>query len=77
MLCLTVIATEAGGAQRGVRMVVRDQPRGCSIELTCLHGPNVVRCEAITDRKWTPIIGAYLPLSTLDNLLDLEEDIII
>ena len=30
-------------------------------------------CEVVTDRKLTPLIGAYLPPSTLNHLPDLEE----
>ena len=36
------------------------------------HGPNVVTCEVIT-RKWTLLIGAYLPNSALEHLPDLAE----
>ena len=35
----------------------------------------MVRCEVLTGRKWTLLIGAYLPPYTLENLLDLEEDL--
>ena len=54
-------------------MLFWDGPQGCSVEATQFHGTNVVSCEVITDGKRTPIIGAYLPPSTLDHLPDLEE----
>ena len=39
------------------------------------HRTNVVICEVVTvsNRKWTPIICAYLLPSTLEHLLVLEE----
>ena len=36
---------------------------------------NMVRCEVVNGGKWTLLIGAYLPPYTLENLLDLEEDL--
>ena len=54
-------------------LVVRDQPQVWIIELTRFHGPNIVICEVVTDRKCTLIIGAYLPPSTLEHLPDLEK----
>ena len=40
------------------------------------NGPNVVSSEVVTVVKLTPLIGAYLPPSTLENFLDLEEALI-
>ena len=40
------------------------------------HGPNVVSCEVIGSGNRTPLIGAYLPPSTLGHLPNLEEDLI-
>ena len=37
------------------------------------HGPNVVSCNIVTGLTRTPLVGAYLPLSTLEHLPDLEE----
>ena len=39
------------------------------------HGTNVVSCELVSGDQQMRIIGAYLPLSTLDHLLDLEESL--
>ena len=54
-------------------LVVPDRPQGWSIEVTHFHGPNVVNCEVVTVNKWNPLLGAYLPPSTLEHLPDLEE----
>ena len=43
------------------------------IESTRYHGPNLISCKIVTGITWNPLIGAYLPLSTLENLPDLEE----
>ena len=68
---LPTIVTTYGGAKVGVGLVVQDQPQVWSLELTRFHGPNMVICEVVTERKPTPIIGKYLPPSTIDHLLDL------
>ena len=68
-----MITMEAGVTQGGVGVVVCDRPHGWSLESTRFCAPNVVICEVFTNRKRTLIIGAYLPPSTLKNLLDLEE----
>ena len=67
------IMIEYGGAQGVAVLVVQDQPKGWSVELKRFHGPNVVSCDFITQVKWTPLIGPYLPSFTLDHLMDLEE----
>ena len=54
-------------------LVVKYWPKGWSVELTRFHRPNVVRCDIVTSRKRTPLIGAYLSPSTLEHLLDLED----
>ena len=48
---------------------------GWSIESTRFHGTNVVSYNIVTGKKGNPVIGAYLPPSTLDNLPDLEENL--
>ena len=70
VVCLLMSMMEAGGAQGGVCLVVWYRTQVWSVESMRFHGPNVVICEVITNRKWTPIIGAYLPPSTLEHLLD-------
>ena len=47
---------------------------GCIFELTRFHGPNKVRCDIVSGDQETPLIGVYLPPSTLYHLLDLEEN---
>ena len=74
-MCSQAVGTTAGGVQRGVGLVVRDQQDGWSIESTRFHGMNVVSCEIMSCGQHTPLIGAYLSLPTLDNLLDLEESL--
>ena len=54
-------------------LITQDRPQGWSVEATSFHGPNVVICEFITNRKQNPIISAYLPPSTLEHLPEFEE----
>ena len=42
MVCFPDITTSVGGAQKGLGLVVWDQPQGWSIELMRFHGLNVV-----------------------------------
>ena len=65
--------TAAGVAQGRVGLVIWDQFKVWILESMRFHSPSVVRCEVVTNRKRYPIIGAYLPLSTLEHLSDLEE----
>ena len=58
----------AGITQGGVGLVVQDQPQGWRVKSKRFHGPNGVIGEVVTDRKRTPIIGAYLPSSALEYL---------
>ena len=39
----------------------------------CYHGPNIVSYEIITILTCTQLVGAYIPLSKLKHLPDLEE----
>ena len=71
--CSTVQLTSAGGDQGGVRLITRERPFGWWIDTMLYHGPNVVSCDIVTRLIWTPLVGAYLPLSTLEHLPDLEE----
>ena len=73
VVCLSDITTNRGGAQGGVGLVLRDQPKGWRVESMRFHGPNVVICEIVAGVKRTQLISAYLPLSTLWHLPDLEE----
>ena len=54
MACSPVEATAAGGVEGGVSLVVREVPRGWSMELTRFHGPNVVLCEVVSGGQITP-----------------------
>ena len=66
--------TVAGGDQGGgVRLVLWERTEGWIVDSTRFHGPNMVSCEVIARYHQTPLIGAYLPLSTLDHLTDLGE----
>ena len=71
-MCSTATTTTDDGAQRGVGIVVIDQPQVFNVELAHFHGPNVVICKNVFDGKRTLLAGAYLPLSTLEHLPDLE-----
>ena len=57
----------------GVGLVVKDWPKGWSVELTRFHRPNVSSFEIVASNKRTPLISAYLLPSTLEHLTDLEE----
>ena len=59
----------------GAGLVIRDRPQGRSLVSMRFHGPNVVSCKVVTHGRRTPIIGAYLPPSTLHQLPDLEESL--
>ena len=61
------------GSQGGVGLVTREKPFRWGIESTRYHRPNVVNCKIVTGLTRTPLVGAYLPPSTLDHLSDLEE----
>ena len=73
MVCSLAITTNSGGVQGGVGLVFQDQTKGWSVESTCFHKKNVVSCEIVSGDKRTSLIGAYLLLSTLERLPDLEE----
>ena len=59
-----------GGA---VVIVLGEHLEGWIVNSIRFHGPNVVSCRLVAGYQQTPLIEAYLPLSTLDHLLDLEE----
>ena len=54
-------------------MVLREWPEGWSVKSTRFHGPDMVSCEIVSGGQRTPLIGVYLPPSTLDHITDLEE----
>ena len=62
-----------GGGRWGVGMVSRERPEGWISELARFQGPNMVSCNIFSGNQRTPIVGIYLPPSTLDHLPDLEE----
>jgi exonuclease III len=59
--------------QGGVALITRANPEGWHIESTRFHGPNVLSCIINSGDKRMPLIGAYLPASSLDSLPDFEE----
>ena len=65
----------ACGAEGGICPFVCNQPQVYRVELMLFHGPIMVsyKVVTVTNRKWSPIISAYLPHSTIEHLLDLEE----
>ena len=65
--------SSSGGAQVGIRLVTRERPVVWGTESTRYHGTNLVNCKIVTGLTWTPLVGAYLTLSTLEHLYDLEE----
>ena len=75
IFCLTDRPASAGGAQGGMVLVLRDRLTGWVLELIFFHGPNLGICEVSRGTSRTPIIGAYVPLTTLTHLPDLEESL--
>ena len=68
--------TAAGGEQGsrgGVGLVTRDRMEEWETEYMCFHRINVVSCKVVSGLQRTPLIGYYLPLTTLDQLPDLED----
>jgi hypothetical protein len=55
------------------RNTEHSNPKGWHIESTRFHGPNVLSCIINSGDKRMPLIGAYLPPSSLDSLPDFEE----
>jgi hypothetical protein len=68
-----VTCSKALPNQGGVALITRANPDGWHIESTQFHGPNVLSCLIVTGDKRMPLIGAYLPPSSLDSLPDFEE----
>ena len=63
----------ARGSQGGFLLVSRELLEGWIFESTLSHKPNVVICDFVAGYQRTPLIGVYLPPSTLDHLPDLNE----
>ena len=55
--------------------MTREQTNGWGVESMRFHRPNVVSCEIFTGPNQTPLVGAYLPPFTLENLTDVEEEL--
>ena len=72
VVCYQAVVNTARGVQVGVGMVVRERSYRWSVELTRFHRGNMVICEIVSGGQQTPIIGAYLPLSTLEHLPDMK-----
>ena len=53
--------------------MTRERPSEWEIESMHYHGLNVISCDPITGHTCTPLVGAYLPPSALDQLPDLED----
>ena len=71
--CLTARPSSSGGDHGGVGLVTRERPVGWVIESMCYHGPNVVSCKIVTGLTLTPLVGAYVPPSTLEHLTGLQK----
>ena len=52
---------------------MQEKLEGWIVESTRFHGQNVVSCKLVAGNQQTPLIGEYLPPSTLDKLTYLEE----
>ena len=64
--------TTPRGYHGRVGLVLHDRPEGWIVKLTRLYVPNMVSCEIVSGDQITPLIGAYLPPSTLAHLPYLE-----
>ena len=73
--CSMAHPSSAGGDQSGLRMVMRERLIDQGIESMLYHGPNVVSCEIFTGLTRTPLVGAYLPPSTLEQIPEIEDDL--
>ena len=58
--------------QGGAALVTKSNPDGWHVEDTRFHGPNVLSCVIVSGPQQMPLIGAYLPPSSLDLLCLLE-----
>lgn len=67
-----IACSTADGNSGGVALISKTNPRGWHLESTQFHGPNVLSTIYVTGKKRIPIIGAYLPPTTLDHLTDLD-----
>ena len=63
VVCLSEITTDYSGVQGRVVLVIRDLPKGWSVDSTHFHRPNVLVCEVVSGVKHTSLIGEYLPPS--------------
>ena len=70
---LTSRPTSTRRDQGGVGLTTRERPNRWGIYSTRYHETNVVICELVTGLIRTPLVDAYLPLSTLNHMPDLEE----
>ena len=73
-----VVCTKArpgplGGAQGGVALVYREAADDWHLESTRHHGPNCISAIVVTGDVRSPVVGVYLPPSSLDSLPDLDE----
>ena len=73
IVCLRAVLTTSGSTNKGVGLVMRERPKVWDIDATKLHEPNVVNCEIVYGFQQTPLIGAYISLSTLYHLSNLGE----
>ena len=73
--CLAERPSSVGGVQGGICMVTREQTSWYRTESMRFHGPNVVRFETVIGHTRTPLVGTYLPPSTVEHLPDFEEDL--
>ena len=71
--CLTARPSISGVSQGVVRLIRREKPVRWVIDSTRYHGPNVISCKLVTGLTRTPLVSAYIPLSTLDHLPYLEK----
>ena len=74
-MCSQVLGTATRVAQGGVIQVLMENLDGWSVDSTHLHGTNIVSWELVSRVQGNPLIGAYLPLSTLYQLTDPEEEL--
>ena len=62
-----------GGPQGGIGLLEKENQDGWHTESLLFHGPNVLSCVLASGTKRVPLIGGYLPPSTLMHLPHLEE----
>ena len=64
---------KAGISQGGVRLFLQERLQGKIYNSMRFHWPNGVNCKNVSGNQRTPLIGLFLPPSTMVHIPDLED----